>query len=129
MAAVDYGTVIFKNGRRYKADELFPIIDELDLYFYKHLMMHDGQSWGFLDDPRKKAHHLSFDGIKCKVNEIARGVYKATIFGGGDRYSVVFGYGIDPDADLWEKFVKPRYYSKRDARKVSNVLRRLGYYD
>ena len=42
----------------------------------------------------------------------------------GDYYNIIYGYGIDPDFNVWNR-VKVSYLGKMLARKVDNVYRRI----
>lgn len=42
----------------------------------------------------------------------------------GDHYNVIYGYGIDPDAKVWNK-VKVRYLGKKLAQKVDRLYKRI----
>lgn len=44
----------------------------------------------------------------------------------GDHYNVIYGYGIDPDIEVWNA-VKVRYLGKNVSRKVDKLYRRLGW--
>ena len=42
----------------------------------------------------------------------------------GNHYDIVYGYGIDPDMQVWDD-VKNDYLGKKGARKVDNLYRRI----
>lgn len=125
MAAIDYGAIVFKNGERYKGDQLYPKIDELGIRFYKCDIIHDEDHYSF-SDPFKKVFEFEINGAKFKVKKIAQLVMNVEILYQGDSYHAIFGYGIDNKKEFWDH-VKYIYHSKADARKIDNVLNRLDF--
>lgn len=130
MAGIDYGAVIFKNGKRYKEENLYPKIDELGICFYKccveNLTDDNDYYWfyGETADGREKfAEEVVFNGLKIKVKKICNSVFTATIFHNGDRYNILFGYGIDCNMRVWNK-IKNIYLGKQNAKKVDKWLKK-----
>lgn len=112
MAAIDYGVVIFKNGIRYKGDELFPTIDGFeDAYFYKvpTIVLETCSS--------QKVWY----GDKIKVKEIVPRVFHSRAYIDGDIYNVISGYGIDNKKYIWDS-VKYFYHNKKDVRAIDRIL-------
>lgn len=117
MAAIDYGIVIFKNGIRYKGDELFANIDGFeDGYFYKMPAIAMESRY-----PQKVWH-----GNKIDVKEIAPCVYHSRVYKDGDVYNVISGYGIDNDRFVWDR-IKHIYHNKRDVRIIDRILNKYDW--
>lgn len=130
MATIDYGVVVFKNGERYKGEELFPYIDELNISFCKTYMQcsntfTDTYWFGYGDG--KKSYKFIHNGSSYYVKEICDGVYKCqTNDADGNRFFIIFGYGIDNDKCLWND-IKYIYHNKKSVRKIENILRRFDW--
>lgn len=124
MAMIDYGTVVFKNGIRYKENDLFPNIDELDIYFYKNSMssMYSSINKYFGYD-NKKSYRFTYQDRNFWVKEICPRVYKCEITGGNDKYFIIFGYGIDSKKDIWDRVKK--VYLGKNYKKVDRILNRF----
>ena len=134
MSAIDYGVIVFKNGKRYKEEELFPYIDELNVSFCKTYMQYPLEGFpdtnvywfGYGDD--KKSYRFTHNGSNYYVKEICDRVYRCqTNDVDGNRFFIVFGYGIDNDKNLWDD-IKYIYHSKNSIRKIENILRRFDWY-
>lgn len=127
MAGIDYGAIVLKNGKRYKGDNLYPSIDELGIVFYKCCVgsiRNDKDYYWFRGE--KFVEKIVFNGISIRVKTLIKyNVYTAEIFHRGDRYNIIFGYGIDNDINIWNR-VKTIYLGKTGSRKVDNWLRRRG---
>lgn len=125
MAGIDYGAVVFKNGKRYKETHLYPQIDELGISFYKccveNLTNGEDYHWFYGE---KFVEKIVFNGINIKVKTLIKNdVYTAEIFHNGDRYNILFGYGIDCDMRVWNK-IKNIYLGKQNAKKVDKWLKK-----
>lgn len=135
MSAIDYGAVIFKNGQRYKAEELFPVIDELDVVFYKYYMDYpipttaEGYSRDayIFGSDNKKSYRFTHNNCNYYIKEIANNVYRCQVNDlSGNRFFIIFGYGIDNDKEIWDR-VKYIYHNKKDVHKIDNILRRFDW--
>lgn len=116
MSAMDYGVVIFKNGMRYKGDELFANIDGFeDGYFFRIPII--ARTYN-----SQKVWHEN----KIDVKEIANGVYRSRVYKDGDVYNVISGYGIDNDKSIWDR-VKYAYHNKRDVRIIDRMLNKYDW--
>lgn len=136
MATIDYGVVVFKNGKRYKEEELFPYIDELNVCFCKTYMHYplsglpnggeDGYYWfGYGDG--KKSYRFTHNGSNYYVKEICDRVYRCQVNDvDGNRFFIILGYGIDNDKCLWND-IKYIYHNKKSVRKIENILRRFDW--
>lgn len=123
MAGIDYGTIVFKNGKRYKEESLYPTIDELGITFYKYYVTtQDGYDGYCFYDDKKFVIETVCNGVRIKARKLLDSVFTAEIFHGGDRYNIIFGYGIDNNLKTWDR-IKVMYLGKRGARKVDNWLR------
>lgn len=125
MACIDYGTVIFKNGKRYKADELFPVIDGLDIIFYKCCVEDLNENvhrWFGFDN--KKSYRFCHNNNNYWVKEICDRVYSCSVYDGQDRYFIIFGYGIANGKECWDD-IKNIYLGKKNAKKVDRILNRF----
>lgn len=129
MAAIDYGTVVFKNGKRYKPEDLCPVIDELGgIVFYKCSLQYDdtSQEGVWFNVANKISFHFEFAGASWHVKKICPGVYHARGTANGDLYDIIFGCGIDSQKWIWNEF-KVEYLGKKNARKVDKILAEYGY--
>lgn len=128
MAAIDYGTLIIKNGKVLNGT-LFPdfIIGDYILYFYKKTLTifnrntkQDVENYWFYDD--KYSWHLDtvVGPLNVKVLDKERERFITRI----DGYTIVFGYGIDPSLNRkYQKYIMDNYgFSKREKRIVSRYL-------
>lgn len=122
MAAIDYGCLVFKNGSRYKENELYPYIDELDVQFYKTYMFDKAENNEVFFDGEKYSYRITFNNILFRVKKLCDRVYTAYATHEGNRFSIVFGYGIDNNIRIWNK-CKIMYLGKTNARKVDNWIR------
>lgn len=65
-----------------------------------------------------------YDGAKVRVKRIADWVFHFSMKYNGDRYHVIYGYGIDPDKKVWDR-VKVDYLGKNVSRKVDRLMGKL----
>lgn len=64
-------------------------------------------------------------GVKIYAKTILPGqVNRIHFYYNGDYYDVVYGFGIDPNMQIWDD-VKNDYLGKKGARKVDNLYRRI----
>ena len=136
MAAIDYGTLIIKNGKVLNdEDTLFPdlIIGDYTLYFYKKTLTifnrntkQDVENYWFYDD--KYSWHLDTVvgplHVKALDRDAGKGRERERFITRIDGYTIVFGYGIDPSLDRkYQKEIMDSYgFSKREKRIVSKYL-------
>ena len=126
MAAIDYGTLIIKDGKVIN-DDLFPtiIIGEYTVAFYKYsLTIYKNsklvENYFFGD---KYSYYLTSVVGKIKVRTLSRrnrGRFITRING----QTIIFGYGIDPDKHKgYQKHIMNDYgFDKREKRIISNYL-------
>lgn len=128
MAAIDYGAIVFKNKKRYKSDYLFPIIDELGVFFYKTAILDcDGNLIVELCTSDKKVFYFDINDAKYRVKEICDSVYMAQIYKGENKFFCIFGYGIDNDKDCWDK-IKVEFLGKKNSKKIDKILKHFNDY-
>ena len=65
------------------------------------------------------------DGV-YHIKRIGRGVYHFSMQYKGDSYHVLYGYGIDNNADVWKR-VKIRYLGKKVSEKIDRLYKHLGW--
>lgn len=130
MAGIDYGAVVFKNKIRYKSNELYPYIEEIDIMFYKCGMVYNNDEGYIWFDEGKFHWNFELNNVCYNVKRIAESnVFKASIFDKTtkDKYIVIFGYGIDNSTRVWRE-CKEVYLGKKVAKKVDRILSELGFY-
>ena len=73
-----------------------------------------------------KSIHLYVDETKTHIDikNISYRIRHLTMIYKGDRYNVIFGYGIDPSTKTWNK-IKYKYLGKRLARKIDRIYSRI----
>ena len=132
MAAIDYGTLIIKDGKVLnKEDELFPdlIIGDYNLYFYKDML----DVFNHIENKHLGTYYFGWDGKysyyidtpvgKMKVRTLSRKNRDRFIARVGD-YIIIFGYGIDNDKNhSYQKKVMRDYgFSRREKIIISKYL-------
>lgn len=78
--------------------------------------------WG---DPPRKSYWEEYNGVPLHIKEVCRNVYHLSMVYKSDSYHVVYGSGIDPDKDVWNR-VKVDYLGKRGAKAVDKLYKRFG---
>lgn len=73
---------------------------------------------------RHKSKTWNIGGHDIHVKEVSPSVFTATIYYKGDRYNVIYGYGIDPTPRVWNQ-VKVRYLGKRVSTKVDRLIEKF----
>ena len=132
MAAIDYGTLIIKDGKVLnKEDELFPrlVIGDYTLDFYKwnlHIYKNNNLEKSVEDYyyfGKCFSHHLNTVVGRIDVRTLSRKNRDRFIAGVGD-YIIIFGYGIDPDKHRgYQKHIMNDYgFDKREKRIISKYL-------
>lgn len=81
-------------------------------------------SHGYRDYIRHKSKTWNIGGHDIHVKEISSRVHLATIYYKGDRYNVIYGYGIDPTPRVWNQ-IKVRYLGKRVSNKVDRLIEKF----
>ena len=126
MAAIDYGTLIIKDGKVIN-DDLFPtiIIGEYTITFYKcSLTIYKNsklvENYFFGD---KYSYCLTSVVGKIKVRTLSRSNCRRFITRINGQ-TIIFGYGIDPDKHIgYQKHIMNDYgFDKREKRIISNYL-------
>lgn len=126
MAAIDYGVLIIKDGKVINTD-LFPVftIDGYTIDFYKYSLTiyKDNklvESYFFGD---KFSYTLTSAVGKIKVRTLSHRNRRRFITK-IDEYTIIFGYGIDPDKHKgYQKHIMNDYgFDKREKRIISNCL-------
>ena len=126
MAAIDYGVLIIKDDQVINTD-LFPVftIDEYTIDFYKHSLTiyKDNKLVEKYFFYNKYSWHLNTVIGKIKVRTLSRKNYSRFITK-INGYTIIFGYGIDPDKSrVYQKYVMNNYgFDKREKRIISNYL-------
>ena len=139
MAAIDYGTLIIKDGKVLnKEDELFPklVIGDYTLDFYKrnlHIYKNDNLEksiedyyyfgWGVNGVEKCFSHHLNTVVGRIDVRTLSRKNRDRFIARVGD-YIIIFGYGIDNNKNhsYQKKVMKDYGFSHREKRIISKYL-------
>lgn len=126
MAAIDYGVLIIKDGEVINTD-LFPVftIDEYTIDFYKNSLTiyKDNKLVENYFFYNKYSYYLNTAVGKIKVRTLSRrnrGRFITRI----NEYTIIFGYGIDPDKNKgYQKHIMNDYgFDKREKRIISNYL-------
>ena len=131
MATIDYGTLIIKDGKVLNEDgDLFPdlVLGEYTVRCYKWTLTifktndKENKEVYWFDDTRY-SYYLDTALGKIKIRTLSRnhcGRYITKIGG----YTIIFGYGIDPDKRKgYQKYVMNNYgFDKREKRIVSKYL-------
>ena len=154
MAMIDYGAVVFKNGRQinhdmfmdmqeavgwesvpYKGNYFAYVGDrELTFCFYKHYcgVVVNGrqtQSLYGADCSYNDRGHMSYrgeaNGIPYHIRNVGgRNVWLFSARYKGDTYNVIYGYGIDVDRKCWNR-IKVRYLGRKASRAVDRLYTRF----
>lgn len=135
MAAIDYGTLIIKDGKVINdEDELFPnlIIGDHILYFYKKTLTifsrdtrQDVENYYFYDN--KYSYHLDTVAGHIDIRALDRdskGWERERFVTKINGYTIIFGYGIDPSRNKKDqKYIMEDYgFSKREKKIISKYL-------
>ena len=145
MAMIDYGAVVFKNGKRINHDmfmdmqeavgwsgepdgDYFVYVGDshVTVCFYKTyfvVFLNGGKVDAVLPGDWRSIQR-EYDGAKVRVKRIADWVFHFSMKYNGDRYHVIYGYGIDPDKKVWDH-VKVDYLGKNVSRKVDRLMGKL----
>jgi len=84
--------------------------------------------WGTrFDDNAHKSSRFEIGGVKIHVKHIGDSIYIMKFSYKGSHYSVIYGYGIDPNMRVWNK-TKVSYLGKELSRKVDRIYSRLIVY-
>lgn len=143
----DYSVVIsdckdnvFKSGNNIDGNYFVYVGDEhLTVAVYRHTgriiedkkIYHD--FWGsekydanrWFEDWRHLSTRTNIAGVDFHFKSIVCGFVDSVGFTyKGNRYDIVYGYGIDPDMKTWNN-VKNDYLGKYCAKKVDNLFRRI----
>ena len=107
--------------------------EHLTLAFYKtHVVFCVNKKstfkvWGTrFDGRRHKSARFDFCGVSINIKHLGDSVYVMKFSYNGSHYTVVYGYGIDPNMRVWDK-IKVEYLGKRLARDVDKVYARACY--
>ena len=130
MAAIDYGVLVIKDGKVINED-LFPDVHIGDyiLYFYKNILtiFYKGsetqiQDYYFGRDG-KISYHLDTVVGKMNVRLLTKNSFNRWVTKVGD-YTIIFGYGIDPDKRVgYQRQVMRDYgFNNREKAIVSGYL-------
>lgn len=140
MAAIDYGVMVFLNGRRIYENQLYPDVKFADLKIvcYKHyceislgdeilLDLHGvyerkpGSTVFDFYGHRISAHYNIGGKYMVHVKEITPCVQRLNVSHNGMYLTILYGYGIDNNPKLWHDF-KVRYLGKYRARIVDKAI-------
>lgn len=143
MAAIDYGTMVFLNGRRIYENQLYPevMFADLKIVCYKHyceislrdelvLDLHGvyertpGSTVFDFYGHRISAHYNIGDKYMVHVKEITPGVQRLKVSHGGMRLTVLYGYGIDNNPKVWDE-TKVLYLGKHRATVVDKEISKI----
>ena len=140
MAEIDYGTMVFLNGRRIYENQLYPevMFADLKIVCYKHyceislgdelvLDLHGvyerkpGSTVFDFYRHRISAHYNIGGKYMVHVKEITPGVQKLKVSHNGMQLTILYGYGIDNNPKVWND-IKVRYLGKYRARIVDKAI-------
>ena len=147
MASIDSGAVAFHGRERILKNNKFPtlVFDQVRFTFYKtfcsayvgdgrgvqlfQLVGADlcsvGENQFGAPKSKKKSIRLTCFGVNVHVRELAPLVYVFRADCSGEHYTVVYGYGIDNDPEIWNA-TKRIYHTKRVAGLIDSVFDSLG---
>lgn len=126
MAAIDYGVLITNDGKVINS-ELFPTttVGEYTVTFYKYSLTISKnnelvEKYFFCD---KYSYHLTSVVGKIKVRTLSRR-NRSRFITRINGYTIIFGYGIDPDKHRgYQKYIMNNYgFDKREKRIISKYL-------
>lgn len=150
MAFIDYGAVVIKNGAIVNSEEFFQEMKSavgwelkdvkgnyfayigdknITIGFYKTSFVLCNENglkkkiWANFEN--KKSFRYQIGGANIHIKNLCGRdlVYLCSMDYKGDHYHVVFGYGIDSDANVWNR-VKEIYLGKRASRIVDNTYKK-----
>lgn len=149
MAMIDYGAIVIKNGKVINQSKMFSDMgscvgwtdekvrgnyfayvgdEKITLCFYKNrFVIYENKK--FVDEiwpdfspiPCKKSHYINTSSCMIKVKTLSTCVHCACFSIDENHYKVIFGYGIDPSKNIWNKN-KYYYLGKKVANKVDKIL-------
>jgi len=122
------GNVIEKN--RIKNNYFAYIGDEdLTIGFYKYwfVIYTNKKEFNYAFSLKKKAYTFNINGahIHMKSLDDANRVWKCEMSYKGNKYTIVYGYGIDSNIETWNS-VKYKYLDKKLANKVDRIYKKFG---
>lgn len=133
MAAIDYGTLIIKDGEVLNGDEwynLFPdlVLGEYTVRCYKKTLTifknddEENKEVYWLDED-KYSYYLDTVLGKIKIRTLSHNYRGRFITKIGD-YTIIFGYGIDNSLErgYQDRIMKDYGFDKREKRIVSKYL-------
>ena len=131
MAAIDYGTLIIKDGKVLnEREDLFPdlVLGEYTVRFYKKTLTifksddKENKEVYWLDEDRY-SYYLDTALGKIKIKTLSRNYRGRFITKIGD-YTIIFGYGIDnsPDRGYQSRVMRDYGFNKREKQIVSKYL-------
>lgn len=139
MAAIDYGAMVFLNGRRVYASYLYPevLFADLKIICYKHWceismrgelaldlygVYERKEGVSIFDLPRNRiSAHYRIGDYMIHVKEITPGVQRLNVSHNGMHLTILYGYGIDNNPKVWHD-IKVRYLGKYRARIVDKEI-------
>ena len=131
MAAIDYGTLIIKDGKVLnEKDDLFPdlVLGEYTIRCYKMTLTifkiddKENREVYWFDEDRY-SYYLDTALGKIKIRTLSRN-YRGRFITKIGGYTIIFGYGIDNSLNRgYQKCVMRDYgFDKREKRIISNYL-------
>ena len=135
MAGLDYGVMVFRDGKQIYTDRLYPDIEVGDFKICCYKWWVDIKSRGGVaaysgtrQSERKlyeyytvKSVWFRCDGTQFHLDEVCEGVYRLRFSFDDRHYTIIYGYGIDNDMDVWND-IKVLYLGKVRARKVDRAI-------
>lgn len=107
--------------------------EHLTVCFYKRrvLFVLDGKCgdeiWDCFGD-NQLSYRGNVDGVAFHIKYIGEGALWFSMTYKGDHYNVIYGNGIDPDVNVWNR-VKYSYLGKKVAKKVDRLYERFGGFE
>lgn len=143
MAAIDYGVMVWMNGRRYYKDFLYPKIyleNGLMIQCYKRyadifeagntkpLLIFSGavrRYGGVFNDNHAVSVRFSMNGARFHIKYLGYGVYQMKVSVGMNHYTIIYGYGIDNEIETWNR-CKLDYLGRKGAKEIDKAIYKAG---
>lgn len=143
MAAIDYGVMVWMNGRRVCKDFLYPKI-----YFENGLMIHCYKQYadiyevgntdplrsfsgavrcdgGVLQDNHAVSVRFSMNGARFHIKHLGYNVYQMKVSIGMNHYTIIYGYGVDNEIETWNR-CKRDYLGRKGAKEIDKAIYKAG---
>lgn len=140
MAGLDYGVMVFRNGEQIYKDRLYPDVEVNDIKISCYKCWCDIKTrcdaisffQAYQDKPNlnlrydPKSTWFRSGGFNFHLDEVCWDVYRLRFSIDDQHYTIIYGYGIDNDMDVWDK-IKVLYLGKKRARAVDRAISKANY--